>query len=729
MSRLIIVSNRLPVTVRAEKGQVSVVRSSGGLATALRGPHERLDALWIGWPGDVARLSPEQRGALDAELEGMKTIPVHLGAAEVHRYYDGFSNGVLWPLFHYLIDKVNLDARADWDAYRAVNERFASAVAEHARPGDRIWIHDYQLMLLPELIRRRLPDARIGFFLHIPFPAAEVFRILPWREQILRGLLGADLLGFHTAAYRQHFVYAAARVLGIEPDVDAIEHQDRRTELGVHPISVDAEEIHRLSAEPSVQAEAQRMRDEARGRKIVLGIDRLDYTKGIRRRLIAFEHFLEREPAMRSAIRFIQLGVPTRERVDAYADFRKLVHETVGRINGHYGSVDALPIHYLHRSLTLEQVVALYLAADVMLVTPLRDGMNLVAKEYVAARRDEGGVLVLSEFAGAAAELSEAIHVNPYDIDALASAIRQAVAMPPEEQRLRMRALRKRVFEHDVHRWAHDFLGNLARCVQPAPSASERPPPSAPSEGVLDRLRAAPSLSLALDYDGTLVPLAPTPDLAAPDPDLLSLLRALGERPRTQVHVVSGRTRESLERWLGALPISLHAEHGFWSRERGTAAWTPLLPAPAEWKGEVRRLLQALTERTAGSFIEEKTVMLAWHYRPSDPELAALRSRELRSALATLLKEWDLELLTGSKVLEVRPRGLHKGRVVPRILSAAPPGGVVVAIGDDRTDEDLFAALPATAVSLRVGGGLSRAAHRLEDPGAVRAFLRALLRS
>ncbi len=728
MPRLLIVSNRLPVTVQLERGEVSVVRSGGGLATAMRSPHERMDSLWIGWPGDLSRLTPAQRRNVEAELQALRTVPVVLAPSEVHRYYDGFSNGVLWPLFHYLLEKVHLDARSDWEAYRDVNERFADAVAEHARPGDLIWIHDYQLALVPALVRKRLPEALIGFFLHIPFPAADIFRILPWREQILRGLLGADHLGFHTAAYRSNFVRSAAQVLGVETEIDAVFHEERRVELGVHPIGVDVEAYARLASDPGVQAEAQRIRDEARGRKIVLGIDRLDYTKGIARRLLAVERLFEREPPIRSQMRLIQIAVPTRERTPAYADFRRVVNELVGRINGHYGSTGAVPIHYMYRSFTEAQVAALYLAADVMLVTPLRDGMNLVAKEYVASRRDETGVLVLSEFAGAAAELAEALLVNPYDIDSVAGAVKQSLTMRPAEQRLRMRALRGRVAASDVHLWARGFLDDLERAgrAPTAPRAHPLPPPL-PGE-LAASIQRSTSTALILDYDGTLVPIASTPDLALVDDDLRALVERLAQRDELSIHIVSGRAREDLESRFGALRVSLHAEHGFWSRPPRSAVWTPLDTVSTEWKTPARAILDDITRRCAGSFVEEKTVSIAWHYRLADPELALLRLAEARAALADLVRPGELELLTGSKVLEIRRRGVHKGRVVPAILAEAPAHRALVAIGDDRTDEDLFAALPPSAFTIHVGAAGTKARYRFADPAAVRRFLRGFLK-
>jgi trehalose 6-phosphate synthase/phosphatase len=585
-------------------------------------------------------------------------------------------------------------------------------------------VHDYQLMLVPEMLRRRLPEARIGFFLHTPFPAAEIFRTLPQRERLLRGLLGADVIGFHTASYRYHFVQAIARLLGVEPEIDAIAHDGRSVRLGVYPIGVDAAEFGRLAADDDVQAEARRIREQAPGGRIVLGVDRLDYTKGLLRRLAAIERLLERSPELARTVRFVQLAVPTRERVDAYEQMRREVNERVSRLNARHGSIDAVPVHFLYRSTPLAALVALYVSADVMLVTPLRDGMNLVAKEYAATRLDDSGVLVLSELTGAASELAEALLVNPYDAEGVAGAIDRALHMPADEQRLRMSELRRRVAEHDVHRWGQSFLDDLGR-----PPTSPSPPSArvgAPPLDVAERFREAPRLALILDYDGTLVPLAPLPHLAPPDAEILGLLRDLASRPSTRVHVASGRRREDLERWLGALALDLHAEHGAWYRPAG-AVWCSVPLPPDTWKSGVRRLLADLTRRTPGSLIEEKTAAVAWHYRTVEPELAAARLRELDGSLAEALREHDLEALRGAKVIEVRPRGVSKALVAARALSPGPDEAAVIAVGDDRTDEDLFAALPPTALTIRVGDGASRAAFRLPDPAAVRRFLRSFL--
>lgn len=462
-SRLLIVSNRLPITAAARGGEggIRLTPASGGLATGLRPWHEGSDGLWIGWPGDVSRFSTTQRGELDRQLRGRGIVPVHLNREQIDRYYHGFANRVLWPLFHYLIDRMPVDADG-WDAYRQVNEAFAEVVAREYRPGDSIWVHDYQLLLLPSLLRQRLPEARIGFFLHIPFPSAEVFRILPWRRELLNGMLGADLVGFHTAAYMRHFADALRDIVGVPGDGERARVGDRFVSFGCFPMGVDAKQFADLAHDDGVRAEVEAIRSDAGGRQIVLGVDRLDYTKGIPRRLEAIDRLLKRQPDLCDTMRYIQVAVPSRGEVDSYQRFKRQVEESIGRINGARSTIRSTPVHYVHRSVSMRQLVALYCAADVMLVTPLRDGMNLVAKEFVASRINHDGVLILSEFAGAAAEMGAALLVNPYDVDAVGESIRLALSMPPEDRHARMQALRHRVLEYDIHGWARAFLDGLA---------------------------------------------------------------------------------------------------------------------------------------------------------------------------------------------------------------------------------------------------------------------------
>jgi trehalose 6-phosphate synthase/phosphatase len=722
--RLLIVSHRLPVNAQVTASGVRMAGSSGGLATELRPWHERSKARWLGWPGDVSRATTSHRDDFDRRLGERGIVPVQLSGDQVDRYYHGFANRVLWPLFHYLIDRVPVDG-AGWDAYCEVNEAFADAVAREYRPNDTIWVHDYPLMLLPALLRERLPHARIGFFLHIPFPSSEVFRILPWRSQILRGLLGADLVGVHTFAYMRHFMTSLLHVDGVEADIDRFRTGEREVKVGVFPMGVDAAAFTNLAEDPDVLARVDAIRRDAGGRRIVLGVDPLDYTKGIPRRLEAIEHLLERDRSLRDGMRYIQVAVPSRGEVDSYQRFRRQVEERVGRINGAYGTLRSLPVHYVHQSVSQRDRVALYCAADVMLVTPLRDGMNLVAKECVASRRDDDGVLVLSEFAGAAAELNGAMTVNPYDVDGVADSIRRALSMPVEERRARMRGLRRRVTEHDVHAWAGAFIEQLD-ALRPF-NAYTVVPPGPSLLTVLSEAQRTMTLRLLLDYDGTLVPLARSPDLAAPDAELLSLIERLAAAPGIQLDIVSGRSRDRLEQWFGEMPVALWAEHGFWRRSRPDAAWEAAVTVAPDWMERVRPILEQFAASTPGSFVEIKSASAAWHYRGAPRDFGARQAHELRMLLGDVLSNQPLEVLEGKKVIEVRLRGVSKGVVAQRVGMEVGPGAVILAIGDDRTDEELFRALPPSSLTVAVGRPWTSARFRLDDHRAVRRVLRSLI--
>jgi trehalose 6-phosphate synthase/phosphatase len=725
--RVILVSNRLPVTVRVDEGGVHVDKSAGGLVTGLRGPHERSQGCWVGWPGDVSKADEAQRRDLTARLAEMRCAPVYLSSTEVSQYYDGFSNAVLWPLFHYLLDRIPPTSQ-EWEAYRSVNERFADAAAAAWRePSDLVWVHDYQLALVPQMLRARVPRARIGFFLHIPFPASEVLRILPWREQVIEGMLGADLVGFHTYTYRSHFASAVLRILGIQAQGDCIFVDGREIRLGVFPIGVDARAFGALAEDPALLREVAAIRKDAREERILLGVDRLDYTKGIPWRLLAFERLLEKKPHWRGKVRLVQIAVPSRDNVASYQEFRRQVDELVGRINGIYSTVDWTPIHYVHRSLDERKIVSLYRAADVMLVTPLRDGMNLVAKEFVTCRPDEEGVLVLSEFAGAAAEMGEALQVNPYDIESMAETFDTALRMPDEERRLRMRSLRQRIASRDVHNWAQSFLDALDQARPEGGTSQVVLSTRDDLDSLASRLRSAERLILLLDYDGTLVPFARAPDLAAPDRELLALLAALAAKPGVDVHVVSGRRRETLERWLGELPVGLHAEHGYWSRMGPGEPWVAVNGVDVTWQSRVREVLDEATAVTPGALVEEKTTSLAWHWRMAEPELGDQRARELWRRLERETADEPLELLGGDKVIEVRPRGISKALVLERVLSATErPLPTVAAMGDDVTDDDMFGALPPGAISISVGFRPSQARYRVARPRGARALLESL---
>ncbi len=721
MARVLIVSNRLPVSVSVNRGRIALSRSVGGLATGLGRLHAKGESLWIGWPGTREPLTGEIGEALRRRLGSKLLVGVDLAAEEVDRFYEQFCNEVLWPTFHYLLDRVPIEGQ-DWDLYERVNERFADAVAQHHRPGDVVWVHDYHLMRVPALLRRKIPDARIGFFLHVPFPPSDVFRTLPGRESLLEGMLAADLVGFHTFRYLRHFAAATLRTLGRAVEIDRVRLGSREVRLGVYPMGIDPQEFERHAESPAVHDQVERIRGTGQ-ESILLGIDRLDYTKGIPRRLLAFERLLEQHPELRERVRLIQIASPSRSTVRSYREFRNQVHTLIGRIHGAFATPSWVPVHYIHRSYQPADITALYRAADVMLVTPLRDGMNLVAKEFVAARTDGDGALVLSEFAGAADELFGAFLVNPYDIDATAAIFHRALTASSEERRHRMATLRSRVRAYDVHRWQHAFLDDLHAVAPPAPVAVVEPRETISLAERIDRLREARPLVLLLDYDGTLVPFAPKPDEAEPDGELLHLLAALAGRTHTDVHVVSGRTRETLEAWLGSLAVHLHAEHGLASRDCDAAHWRSHAAPDLAWRDRVRPILEHFVETTPGALIEVKGAGLAWHWRAADPQFGARQADELRLHLSELVASSPAAVLLGDKVLEVRPVGVSKGQIVARLADRLGEGAGWLAIGDDTTDEELFAALPAGAVSVHVGPNPTRARFRLDDPRAVRELL------
>jgi trehalose 6-phosphate synthase/phosphatase len=718
VGRLLIVANRLPVTVTTgADGRAHIETSPGGLVSGLSSLHERGDGLWIGWLGDA---HATEDPSVTRELAAQRLVAVPLSETDVRQYYDGFSNAVIWPLFHYLLERLPLEIE-NFEAYERVNERFADAVVEQHRPGDLIWVHDFQLLLVPELIRRRLPDARIGFFLHIPFPSSEVFRTLPHRERLLEGMLGADLVGFHTAAYLRHFATSALRVLGASSEVDRIAWQGRDIHVGVFPLGVDAKSLARDAARPEITDLAETFRGPRRER-ILLGVDRLDYTKGIPRRLLAFERLLERHPELREHVRLVQVAVPSREDVEAYQSFREHAEGLIGRIAGAFATPSWVPVHWMYRGVSYDELLALYRAADVMLVTPLRDGMNLVAKEFCAARGDEDGVLVLSEFAGAASELSEALMVNPFDVEATAAAYYRALEMSEDERRARMQALRRRVLAYDAARWAERYLAALVATAD-EPQTCRKATAGPVLDELVARLDAARTVRLLLDYDGTLVPFAPSPELARPDPALRELLTALAARPHWEVHVVSGRPQDVLERWFGALPVGLHAEHGMWSRLPGARAWTGGPTVDMDWRPAVAAILDDFAVRTPGSLVEEKSASLAWHYRACDPEFGQRQALELHAHLTERLSNLPVQILSGDKVIEIRPHGMTKGGVVTTIRDAAPPRAILCALGDDRTDDDMFRALGEGDIGIQVGNRGTRAAYVVADVATARRFL------
>ncbi|GGG55114.1 bifunctional alpha,alpha-trehalose-phosphate synthase (UDP-forming)/trehalose-phosphatase [Hymenobacter glacieicola] len=724
MSRTIIVSNRLPTKVQRTAESLTFQPSEGGLATGLGSIYRQEGNVWVGWPGLFVEDEAEEQH-IEQELSADSMAPVFLTEAEIRDFYEGFSNSTLWPTFHYFPQYATYE-QAHWDAYVAVNEKFCRAVLELAGPEDTIWVHDYQLLLLPEMLRTARPDCTIGFFLHIPFPSYELIRALPWRSELLRGMLGADLIGFHTFGYMRHFLSATSQLLGLSSQNGQIETPSRTVLVDAFPMGIDYERYVAAAASEQAQQHEAEYREALRDTRIILSIDRLDYSKGIAERLRAFEVLIQRYPEWREQVSLIMVVVPSRDQVAQYAALKEEIDEIVGRINAQYRTISWTPIHYFYRSFPLEELASLYRLAEVALVTPMRDGMNLVAKEFVASKADGKGVLILSERAGAARELSDALIINPTDTAQLAEAMHDALVMPEEEQVHRMTAMQALVRQYDVFAWTKLFMDRLAYSkIKQLTLATEMLTSEATTQ-LLNDFTTAEQRLLLLDYDGTLAPFHNLPQRAKPDQELLLLLQALTADPRNHVVIISGRDRTTLQNWLGHLPLDFIAEHGVWLRP-ASEDWQLFQPLNNSWKQDIRPIMEMYVTRTAGSFIEDKDYSLVWHYRRADVELADVRARELLNHLSFMTSNTELQVMEGNKVIEVKTSGINKGTAAARWLAAYNPQ-FILAIGDDRTDEDTFRALPEDAYTIKVGTGTrSLARFHLTSTTDVRNLLRSLL--
>jgi len=739
--RVVTVANRLPVR-RAEGGAWEI--SPGGLVSALVPILRESGGAWIGWSG-VADDAPEP-----FVHDGIAQHAVPLSDEEYQAYYLGFCNSSLWPLYHDAIREAEFHP-AWWDAYRRVNQRFVEVAAGQHQPGDLIWVHDYQLQLVPAMLRRLHPTARIGYFLHIPFPPVEIFARLPWRRQILNGLLGADVVAFQTEQAVGNFLAAAERFTDAVVGRRSLAVAGRRVQVQCAPISIDTAAYQSLSSTPRVRERAAALRAElGHPRKVLLGADRLDYTKGIDVRLLAFERLLERRRELADAVVFVQIASPSREPIGDYEAMRARVEQLVGRINGSHGAAHTVPVHYVYGTIPVDELVAYYVLADVMCVTPLADGMNLVAKEYIAARPADEGVLVLSEFAGAAAELEGALLVNPYDLEGLADAMAAALEMRPGEQAARVRGMRSQVRHHDVHAWADRCLGALEGGSQEASRAQadqdeQSTPPPAPrfqrqgSPGLPDALDAFDEIAAAvrqrqvmvfLDFDGTLSPIVDDPAAAVMPEAEGAAVEALAAR--VPVAVVSGRDLDDLRRRIGLAGLWYVGGHG-------TAVASPDGVVIEDTSGnrleQVAALLDTAEEDLRarlgridpGGIVERKRSSIAVHYRRAPHAL-----RRVRAAVdGTSAELPELQVTAGRAVFELRPTGLwDKGTAVRWLLEQGSAAGdtLPVYMGDDTTDETAFRAIEADGVSVLVAEvATGTAAHyQLRSRQRVPRFLQQL---
>lgn len=731
--RLIIVSNRAPVSIVADaNGNTTYKKSSGGLASGLSAYVAKLkksspamEVVWIGWPGNS--VDDEETAAAEI-LEKFGVQSVFLSEQVMENFYEGFCNKTIWPLFHYFPVLTSYN-KEYWDEYVFVNKLFSKVILKFYRPGDVLWIHDYHLMLLPALLRNKLPDASIGFFLHIPFPSYEVFRLLPreWRKKILEGLFGADLIGFHTFDYRTYFLRSTLNILGLTENMGEVMYGNRLVKIDSFPMGIDYDKYHSASNTVSLEKEKQKIRKSISTPKIILSIDRQDYTKGILNRLKAYEHFLQTTPQWIKQVTLILVVVPSRIGVESYQSIKSNIDELVGHINGTYGTLDWQPIHYQYRSLSHNELLALYNLSDVALITPLRDGMNLIAKEFIACRTNSDGVLILSEMTGAAQELTESVIINPNNIEEISDSLTIALEMTEEEQEKRMSVMQRRVKLYDVFKWADNFLSDISTVKLKQESMGTRALNSHVTQHIIQKFEGNAPCMIFLDYDGTLVEHADQPEKTAPDDDLLQLLAALAAKKNISVVIISGRDRIILEKWFSHLPLGLVAEHGIFLKEKNMT-WRLLKPVRKNWKKKIHPVLKNFTEKLPGSFIEEKEFSLVFHYRKSDPAFASLRVKELINQLISFTSNMDIQLVTGSKVLEIRNSGIDKGVAALHWLNSAKvDSDRILAIGNDVTDEDLFRSLPSEALTFTVGLHPSYARYHVNSTKEVRSLLEKLL--
>ncbi|HEX6333391.1 MAG TPA: bifunctional alpha,alpha-trehalose-phosphate synthase (UDP-forming)/trehalose-phosphatase [Flavisolibacter sp.] len=722
-NRLFIVANRLPVTVVSENDALRVQPASGGLVSAIKSyldhnSNKFSEVCWAGVPGCTE--STWQKAAASLEDATYTYVPVVVSKDHYEKYYNGFSNSILWPLFHYFPSYAEYNME-DFNDYRRVNEYFFEVLKNQCRPGDTVWIHDYHLLLLAGMLRKAIPELTIGLFLHIPFPSFELDRLLPrkWQQELLEGMLGADLVGFHTMDYAMHFLQTVQLTLGLSQERNIVRFMDRLVKTDVFPISIDYHHFHDAYGTPKITAMRESLREKMGKRRIIFSVDRLDYTKGVHNRLKAYEYFLEQNPQYHNKVVFIIVVVPSRDHIPKYAERKRMIDEMISRINSHIGSLHWQPVIYQYNTLSFEEMMALYSICDVALITPLRDGMNLVSKEFVASRKDHRGVLVLSEMAGAARELTDALIINPNDTLEMADKIREALEMPEAEQAARLAKMQKRISNYDVQAWASDFLTSLARIKKKQQTFQEI---FLDEEAVAELLASygqAGKRLLLLDYDGTLVPFTSKPELAVPGTELLELLSSLATIPGNDVFLISGRSSAWLDEHFGSLSLNLISEHGARVRWKNKG-WKTEVQTHSEWKEHVHNIMEMYERRCANAFVEEKEFSIVWHYRNADPEQGRLRATELMNELKEYIHERRLEIMAGNMIVEVRNRGIDKGTAIKKILSKQQYD-FVFAVGDDRTDEDMFKTLVGkpNCFTVKVGPNASYAQYNVMKPEMV----------
>ncbi|TSD67281.1 bifunctional alpha,alpha-trehalose-phosphate synthase (UDP-forming)/trehalose-phosphatase [Inquilinus sp. KBS0705] len=732
--KLFIISNRLPLTIEQNEQDIQLRQSSGGLVSAISAflkkssPDTFSEQIWAGFPDCNYDIWQRARGAIQSTRD-YTYLPVFIEEELYQRYYQGFSNSLIWPLFHYFpsFAEYNDDY---YNAYIRVNELFAEAVSQQVNNGDMVWIQDYHLLPLAAMLRRYHPTISIGFFLHIPFPSYELFRLMPkpWQHQLLKGMAAADLIGFHTIDYAADFLACIANVLKIEHDGQFFRFEERLVKADAFPIGIDFDQFHEAAGSEEVSRIRQQYIALKGPQKMIFSVDRLDYTKGLHNRLKGYHRFLTQHPEYIGKVMFVLVVIPSRDEIDKYSENKRIIDEYIGNLNGSLGDISWLPVRYHYNHLPFEELVGLYTACDLALITPLRDGMNLVAKEYVASQNDGKGVLILSEMAGAARELTDALLINPNDTKEMADAIKTGIEMSESEQRDRMAAMQKVVKKYNINAWANDFFATLGEVIKQQGSLETKFLDNFSSVGLLDAYARSSRRLLLLDYDGTLIPFSKEPSEAIPDPILLQTLKDLSADKRNHIYIISGRDSESLEKWLGHLEVGLIAEHGAKIKNIGRGWQNEAFRADEDWMAKIRPLMELQSDKCVRSFIEEKEFSLAWHYRNAELVHGGLMAKELFNRLLNATANLPVNVLAGNKVIEVRPNGIDKGSAVTKLISEQSYD-FILCLGDDKTDEDMFKILASVdvAYTIKVGQDASFAKYNIQSPHVVRTFLQTIV--
>lgn len=725
MSQVIIVSNRLPVSVKKENGKLEFYPSLGGLATGLSSYANDKRNTWIGWPGIASdKLTSKDKQQIVEELAKQNCSPVFLTQKQIDEFYNGYSNAALWPLFHGLRHKAG--TQKWWEAYRKVNREFAEAALNISESGGRIWVHDYQLMLVPNLMRQGRQDITIGFFLHIPFPPAKTLGKLSQNKKLLNGILGADVIGFHTPDYVDNFLESCLEVGLATSQSNMLTLPDHTVRVGDFPMGIDYEKYSQAGKSRAVKAAIKKYRQKYKKLRVIVSVDRLDPSKGLVERLEAYRLFLESYPKQHSKIVFSMVVAPSRTDVAAYKSLARRLDTLVKEINQKFGTKSWQPVDYINVSTPFEEVSALFQIADVAFIAPLRDGMNLVAKEFIASRH-RSGVLILSETAGAAQELPDALLVNPRHPDELVAALDKALKMRKRELRLRLRRMQRQLSTHTVQDWARNFVSTLQKPVPNTPHLRTWTLRQRQRKALLADFAASKKRLLLLDYDGSLIPFTDHYEDTAPPDSLVKLLVDLANNPLNDVVMISGRKARDLEKWFGELPISLVAEHGASLKKTGAKSWQKLEKYDADWQKTLLPVLEKYARLTPKARVEVKPHTLVWHYRASPPYYAQKYAVTIKRVLKPFLKRSGLEIMQGNKILEIKNPEISKGKAAQRWLDKYYD--FILAIGDDATDEELFQALPVTAYSIKVGRGHTAARFRLASYRDIRTLLRRLAKS